>query len=336
MKPVIAYFSAYFARRWAALMNAAAREQLLIGASVFRIISGLTVLYEYLGVYRQRHFLYGPNGFLDWEMFARMKSGLSLYAISASPLYFEIVFHLGALVALLWVMGWNTRWMTVLNLVFWRSLQERTEGLWDGGDNLMQLVLIYACFANVGAHFSIDAHAERARAIARPARRAALAIVHNAAMLAFAIQLSIVYGNAGLMKVRGETWQNGTAIYYAMRSVEFTWPGLSEVVYRHSYVVLFFSYCTVAFQLGFFFCVFLNRHTRRAIIVVSLAFHVGIMTFMGLATFGLFMMSVDLALLDDDEYRAFFRFIRFVSRHVRLRVLRLFSSERANPSSDRA
>src|SRR5690349_16026965 len=99
---------------WQRLAAYSSRPRFLIGASVFRILAGLTILYQYLINYEQRSFLYGPQGVWPYENFLHELSStgvFSLYAQSRSPLFFEIAFHLGLVVAALWVAGWRTRWL---------------------------------------------------------------------------------------------------------------------------------------------------------------------------------------------------------------------------------
>jgi hypothetical protein len=180
------------------------------------------------------------------------------------------------------LLGWRTRWTTVLNYVFWWSMQQRFPMLWDGGDNLLCLVLIYAMFADVGAYFSLDASRRRRHGPGNPALARAGTMVHNAAILAFAIQISLVYGVAGLYKVQSD----------------------SEMVYRNVYLSTGLTYATVLFQVSFPFLLFMNRYTRVLAVCTGLMFHVGIGLFLGLITLSLFMTAADLSLIDDDEYRA--------------------------------
>ncbi|WP_434391220.1 DUF5819 family protein [Melittangium boletus] len=298
---------------WDALVEWMARPRLLIGASLFRLIAGAAILIEYLINYAQRGYLFGPGGLFPFAPFvAEMERGpsFSLYAWSGSPVYFEAVYHLGILVAALWMLGWHTRLLTPLNYVFLWSLHQRASGIWDGGDNIIHLILVYAMFADVGAYFSLDASGGR-RAVSGPPGPGAraLAMLHTTAMLAFAVQISLVYGIAGLYKVQGGVWQDGTALYYAFRGGQFVWPGVTEWFYRDALVVTAVTYTTVAYQVAFPFLLFLNRSTRRVAVVLGFTFHLGIALFLGLVTFSLFMTSVDLALMGDDEYRALGRWL---------------------------
>lgn len=313
---------------WSHFVEHCARERFSIGASVFRIIAGVGILYQYLVNYEQRRYLFGPNGVMPFDAFAGdVGEGFSLYRFAHSTAGFELLFHLGLVVAILFVVGWRTRLMTALNYVFWVSLHRRFNLLWDGGDNVMQLVLVYALFADLGAHWSLDAARRRVRSLDREWARLR-AIAHNAAILAFAIQISLVYGVAGLTKVQGETWRNGTALYYALRAGEFTLPGYSDYIYGSSTLLLLLAYATVAFQVSFPFLLFLNRRTRTLVVVAGLAFHLGIAFFMGLVTFAIFLIAVDLTLIGDDEYRFVFALAEQIARRARR-----WSSRRARPEA---
>lgn len=293
--------------RWQQFVGWSSRERFLMGASIFRLISGSAILIEYLLNYAQRHYLFGPDGLFPYQAFEThmtYTSAFSVYAWSRSPVYFEVCYHLGILVAVLWWLGWHTRVMTALCFVFWFSLHQRFPSLWDGGDNLMRLVMMYGMVANLGAYFSLDAQ-RRAGQPAPPAwRRQVSAILHSGAMLAFALQISLVYGVAGLYKVQGEAWREGTALYYAFRGGQFVWAGVSDIFYQNDFLMVALAYLTVAYQVSFPFLLFMNRYTRLVALVLGVSFHLGIALFMGLITFSLFMMAVDLSLIDDDEYRA--------------------------------
>lgn len=291
----------------------ASEPRLLKGASVFRVVGGIAMLLQYLLNYGQRRYLFGPEGVYPFDVYLERLSGFPVYELSAAPAYFEVVFHLGLLIALAWTLGLKTRWLTPLNLIFWRGLHERNPMLWDGGDNLMSLLLVYACFANVSAYVSIDAALGKP-ASTEPAPEALKArsqtssgcsgILHNGAMLAMALQLCLVYGIAGLTKVQGEVWRNGTALYFAFADPEHAWPGVTDWLSRNGVLLTLLAYATVAFQIAFSFLLFANRRARALAVCVALLFHVGIALCMGLVTFGLFMMAADLTLIEDRQYDA--------------------------------
>jgi antimicrobial peptide system SdpB family protein len=296
---------AYFRAAWWRRLAAASHEHYRIGASLFRICAGLTILYQYLITYYQRHFLYGPDGIVPYDWFKHQLSqtgSFSIYALDDSLVVFETIFHLGIVITILWVLGWHTRVMTFLTWVFLWSLHQRNPVLWDGGDNLVQIVLIYAFFANLGATCSIDAAMRRPQRCADTTAQQMLALFHNAAVLAMAMQLCLVYGTAGLYKVQGELWQNGTALYYILRVGEFAWTGYGAKITQQSTLITMLTYSTVAFQVSFPFLFFMHRITRRLALVLGIGFHLGIGLVMGLMSFATFLISIELMFISDRDY----------------------------------
>lgn len=265
----------------------------LRGLAVFRWCAGLNLLAEYLMLHRQRHFLLGNHGLFPYEDYIRSSTMASLYWFAPTRLAFEVVYHFSIVVVALWVLGWKTRWTTPLLLLCWTSLQDRNLGLWDGGNNLISLLLIYACFMNLEG---------RAAQPSGAMRLSARGIVHNVALLAFAVQVSIVYFVAGLLKARGSTWTDGSALYLAMSDREFAWSGVSELLHASDTVLSIMGPLTVLFQIAFPFLLFLNARSRRFILALAMLFHVSIGLFLGLVNFAIYFIAAELALVTDAEY----------------------------------
>jgi hypothetical protein len=267
-----------------------------IGLALFRVLSGCLILVEYLLNYRQRHFLFGPNGMHPWDMLVANYEGFSLYRISSSPVWFELVFHLGIAVTIGWVLGFKTRLLTPLTYIFWWSLRQTNPFLWDGGDNLLQIVLVFACFADLSP-------ARRNSPPPEPSWLSSVAgLIHNGALLAMAVQVCLLYGVSALSKVQGEVWQNGTALYYALWPEQFSFPGVSELLFRDARLLALATHGTVFFQVSFPFLFCLNRRTRHIAVAIAVTFHLGIAAVMGLFTFAGFMIAADLALVSDSAY----------------------------------
>lgn len=280
------------------LLELSRRKHHVIGLSALRFVAGATLLFEYLHVYQERFYLFGPRGVSPFEYVSN-----SLFALSNDPLYFDVLFHLAILSAFFWMLGCCTRIVTPIALILWWSLQQTNPGLWDGGHNLSLLVMFYGCFAELDHHWSITSR-ETADVSGFSLTSRLATLTHNAAVLAIAIQVSILYTVAGAMKMAGETWRNGTALYYALHPAEFYLPGISEVLWSSREALTVAAYCTMYLQLAFPLLLFLNKHSRRVAIALILCFHLGILFVMGLVTFALFMIAVDLCLIDDQEYRA--------------------------------
>lgn len=163
---------------------------------------------------------------------------------------------------------------------------------------MMQIVFIYACFIQLSHRFSIH----EPPASRHPTLAAVRAVLHNMGVLAVVAQLCVVYSVSGLTKVQGETWRNGTALYYALKSAEFSFPPLSDWIYRSDAVLTLICYMTVLFLVGFPFLVLLNPLTRRLAIFMGISFHLGIGVVMGLSSFATYMIAAELILVSDSEY----------------------------------
>ncbi|WP_156727314.1 HTTM domain-containing protein [Streptomyces apocyni] len=290
------------------------RRRSLIGSALARIILGALGLYYYLRDYTERSYLWGPDGVWPWQNFTGPAAGdgFSLYSVSRSNTWFELIFHLGALAALLFMLGWKTRIMTVLHYVFLWSLQQRNPVLLDGGDNVTVIVLIFFVFINSGARFSLDArNEEREGKDAEQSLRFRVgSLLHNAGVVAVILQVCTVYLVSGMYKVQGERWQNGSALYYILRVNEFGWPGINRLIYESATLVTLITYGTVFFQLAFTFLL-LSRKWRVFAVAGGILMHLGIAVHMaGLISFSLTIVALELVIMGDAHYRSLSRTVR--------------------------
>lgn len=279
-----------------------------IGPSLFRVIAGLALLSEQLISYSQRHVLFGRDNVLPYASYAKIAPFWSPYRYALDDLTFEFVYHSSAVVIGLWTLGLKTRYLTPLVLLFWKALEHRGFGLWDGGHNLISILLVYSCGMNLGAHLSVT-----------PAtlEGGSARILHRVGGLACGAQVCVVYFVAGVMKARGNTWLDGTALYYALVSPEFAWPGVTEFLYRNETLLGVVGPMTVFFQISFPFFYFLNRKTRLFCLIAGMAFHIQIAVFMGLITFAAFFIGAELALVSDSEYRRVSRWLASIGKSSR-------------------
>lgn len=155
--------------------GSAIASKCLIGLSLFRLLAGTAMLSEMLVLYGQRHQLFGNKGLISYEEYVSTLHQFSLYSFARTELEFDIAYHGSVLVALLWTLGIATRWLTPCLYVCWSSWLDRGPPIWDGGDNLISILLIYACFADVGAHLGLRSAESRPATSGEPLR----AIVHN-------------------------------------------------------------------------------------------------------------------------------------------------------------
>ncbi|MEU6061982.1 HTTM domain-containing protein [Streptomyces sp. NPDC047097] len=274
------------------------------GVSGTRLLLGFVGLMYYVGQYQERNYLFGPDGVLPHEEFTAQLTGFSLYALSASPWYFQLLYHLGIAVALAVTLGVGGRPGLALHWVLLWSVYQRQPGLLDGGDNLAYVVIPFLLLTRCYDRFALPTGLANRLVQRLPGRLRALSVpFHNLGVLMVAVQICLVYVVSGLYKVMGEEWQDGTALFYIMRVAEFELPGWSNLVYENDLLVVLGTYGTVAFLVYFPLGVLVPA-LRPWAAVASICFHLSIAFFMGLTGFALTMIACDLVFLSGALDRA--------------------------------
>jgi HTTM domain len=271
----------------------------LYGLAFLRITLGTVMLVNYVSHAREWLFLWGTEGMIPYSLFVvimKLRHSFSLYAISPAVSW-QIFLHLfGIAVAMAFVLGWHTRITTVLFAVNTWSLYERNPYLLDGGDNLFYLLVFWLMFCDSGRKLSLDS-SQTYSASTSPYRN----LVHNFGLAGILTQVTILYATSALAKIAGHRWQNGTALYYILRTDEFNLSPFTPFLWKHSAVIVLLTYSTMAFQISWPFLIW-SRRFRLAAVLGALMLHGMIAYFMGLTWFSLVMVAAEFALFDDAEY----------------------------------
>lgn len=271
------------------------QERFLKGASLARIGLGLIILYNYLIVYFQRGVIYGPYGIIG-----NQRNSYTLYNLLTSNWYFELIYHSGILFALLFVLGYKGRIVSIINYILTLSFIRQGFLITDGGDNLMYLLLFYLLFANTTAYYSLDALKKKKVNKEKNIYKIS-SIFHNFSIVFCIIQICMLYFISGLYQVQGEKWANGTAVYYIMQTDVFSNPNLTSIIMNNDYLIVLTTYASIIVKLAFPFLI-LNKKTKYLAVISIIGFHIGIGIFMGLITFSLTMIIAELLLFTDKEY----------------------------------
>jgi hypothetical protein len=311
-------------RRLAALYPALIEQPIsLYAASVLRIGYGLLYLAFLLRELPHRDEIWGPDSpwtpALATQLFDQT-GWFSILTLSDSPLYFELCYALAVVTCALFMLGWRTRAMSVVFAIVVVSFHARAIFMTDGGDNLMLLMAVYLCSTACGRRWSLDARRNcrqkspvgRGRRSARlgasdlwcqlgAARRSLITVVHNCGMFVIAAQVCIVYGSAGLSKVSGGLWANGTALHFVLNLDLFQpWPMLSHIVDSQEMLVAAASYLTVLVQVAFPFVLF--GRLKYVFVTILVGMHLSIAVLLGLPLFSGAMIVADAVFLPDRFY----------------------------------
>jgi hypothetical protein len=291
------------AGRLAAVRETFSTEHRTIGAAALRIMLGATTLMMYALHFQQRAFLWGDRGVFPRDVnatFLALRNSWSVYNIGSSETLHALIFVAGMIVTALFTVGFMTRITSVLFFVFTFSLYTRNEILLDGGNNLLMLIAFFLMFVDVSGRRIPSA------ATGAPAQNRYLALLHNLGVLAIIGQISILYFTSAWAKMMGHMWQDGTAIYYVLRTAEFHLSPLTDFLIQNPLIVVVATYATIILQVGFPFMIW-NKTLKYPWILAACSFHIGIAYFMGLVWFSLTMLSCELILVSDHAYLGVWR-----------------------------
>ncbi len=309
----------------------------LYAAAALRIGYGLIYLAYLLREFPHRDELWGPGSpmtpALSRELLDRT-GWFSVLTFSDSPIYFEVCYGFALVVCVLFALGWRTRMLSIVFALVVTSFYARSVLMTDGGDNLITLMSIYLVATACGRRWSLDARRARLRGSAdRPgslfarfaatefarhlgvSRRVVVTVLHNCGMVVIGAQICILYATAGLYKVQGGDWDNGTALHYVLHLSLFRpWPALSAVADSHPMMITVAAYLTVLVQVAFPFALF--GRLKYVVLSMLLCMHLGIAVLMGLPMFSGSMVVADAVFLSDRFYLAVERRARRLVRRT--------------------
>lgn len=183
--------------------------------------------------------------------------------------------------------GFQTRIASVLSFVFCASYANRVIASQFGLDQINMMLALYLMVGPSGAAYSVDRLIARWRA-GKPLGLPEPSIMANVAIRLIQIHMCVIYFNAGISKLQGQMWWEGSAIWGAVANLEYqsfdcTW------LCNHPYLGAFVTHTTVIWEISFAALVW-NRMLRPLVLFVAVPLHLGIAFGMGMITFGFVML----------------------------------------------
>lgn len=194
-----------------------------------------------------------------WSVFQISSSNAAILA-----LYFALF---AASFSLL--VGFQTRIAAIVVFVCLVSFARRNPFVQNSGDLLLIILSCYLLFAPAGASLSVDRWRKaKDRFWEFPARAPwALRLIQ--------VQLSILYAAAVWQKVRGATWNDGTAVSYALRIGDLERFPVPAFVTDSLVISNLTTYGTLAIELALAILVW-NRKLRPWVLLLGVSLHLGI------------------------------------------------------------
>jgi hypothetical protein len=208
----------------------------------------------------------------------------------------ELFFWLSVLVSTAGMFGLATRVTIPLTYLSMFLLQERGPFFIFGADLVMRTAAIWLLFLPCGRMWSLDA-ALRARR-GRPPRDREIELWP---VRAIQIQVILIYLITGLLKLRSPSWQDGSAVYYAiqvgdvMPDMAFPW------MLEQRWLMALLDYGTLLVELTMP-VMLLYRPLRRWAFIAGTAMHTGIDLLMSIRFFSPAMYMGYLAFIDGQDW----------------------------------
>jgi hypothetical protein len=200
---------------------------------------------------------YGESG--AWGLLGFLSGDVAVVVV-----YFALL--LGSLCLLF---GFKTRLAALLVWVCLLSFIRRDPWVFNSGDLYLQVLAFYFVLAPSGASLSIDRWlTARERFWEYPVRAAW-------PLRLFQIQVSVLYLAALWAKVRGGTWNEGTAVSYALRIGDLERFSVPAFVTDSIVISNFLTFGTLATELAIGILVW-NRKLRPWVLLAGVGLHLGI------------------------------------------------------------
>jgi Vitamin K-dependent gamma-carboxylase len=221
-----------------------------------------------------------------------------------------LIHGLHLIVIAAFTVGYNTRVTSVLAWLAGLAYIHRAQPYLFGQDTMMNLCLTYLMLSPCGAKWSLDRWMARKQAESEGRKLPPVAPSVSAGFVlrVFQIQYCLMYFSAGLSKLKGESWWNGTALHLCMANPEFS--PMHVGLYRD--FMRWLCGNRIAWELlgtGTSAFTLLTEVTlpylvwtkmRPVSVAASLLLHSGIAILMGLSVFSLFMFAMVLCFIPAD------------------------------------
>lgn len=274
---------------------------------VLRIITGAFLLYSHLVLASDLESFLGDNAWIDNHTAIALHDGTfgipdvarSYLGALSNPLLIWFHHGLTILITASFMAGFLTRITAPAAWFLQIMYLHRLTGALFGFDQIVTYATMYLMLAPSGSCFSIDAILRRRYADKRLTSRrlvwlfpeAVPTVSANIATRLLQLHLCVIYLFGGLAKARGESWWDGTAIWFSVgnyeyQSVDMTWlANFPRLFTAMSHITLFWEifYCAIIWP----------RRTRPIALAMAVAIHGGIALTMGMMTFGFMMIAAN-------------------------------------------
>ncbi|MBD1896331.1 HTTM domain-containing protein [Coleofasciculus sp. FACHB-129] len=195
----------------------------------------------------------------------------SVHLFSGQALFQSFLFLFAGFIAFALLIGYRTRFVTIVSWALLVSLHSRNPMVLSAGDIEFRLLLFWAMFLPLGACYSVDS-ALNSSSKALPER------ILSGATVALTLQICFVYWFTWALKSDPIWWKEGSAVYYALSIDQFATPIGQFFLGFPPPLLVFLTYTTLGIELLGPFLLFIPIRTsffRLCAVVTFILLHLG-------------------------------------------------------------
>lgn len=263
--------------------------------SLIRVLAGAMLLYTHLVWTIGLDDFFGPSGWLSaeavrsyqgdtpfiWSYLWLLESRAALWIAHAAAL---VVF------ALL-MLGVYTRVVSVLAYLITVAYVNRVPGSLFGLDQINGLLAMYLMLGPSGARYSLDRWFAKRATPKLP--DVSPSIGANIAIRLIQLHMCVIYFFAGISKLQGPSWWNGSALWGAVGNLEYQSIDMTWLAHW-PLIVAGMTHITILWELTYSALIW-PKLTRPIVLALAIPLHLGIGLFLGMPTFGTIMLVGNLA-----------------------------------------
>jgi hypothetical protein len=230
-----------------------------ITLAVFRIVMGIFIFVMLLALFPNWQTYYGPGGVRPEPAIPTPES---LFILTEGWIPISLFWWIGILSSIALIVGWNTRFFTIVLFFLQTSMNHANSMMVNGEDLILRMLLFYSIFAPLGATLSLDSRYYRSNFSIWPLRL-------------MQINIALIYFFSLPVKLRSDiSWLNGEAIYWVMMTS--TWSRWSwQQWFYDGTLSKILTYSTVLVEGSFPFLIWFKK-TRMPILIAISLFHIGL------------------------------------------------------------
>ncbi|GIW89395.1 MAG: hypothetical protein KatS3mg108_3719 [Isosphaeraceae bacterium] len=251
--------------------------------ALIRIVVGGLLLWSWLWLGADLRATLGSDGWADPAAAqARLPVGGWSIWFAVPDAWLEAVWGVGLVALGALTCGLGARWMAPLSWVLVVSTMRRAPVMLFGFDHVIATWLLYLAIGGGGGQVWA----------VRPAGRSP-SVAANLALRLIQLHLCLIYASAGLAKLQGRPWWDGTAVGMLLGNSEFRPFDLSFLADHPRWLELA-THATVWLEILYPVLIWF-RGWRPWLLGGAVAMHLGIAVAMGLTEFSLAMIAGNLA-----------------------------------------